>query len=223
MNKTVTHIKYFSKLSAVFLFNVLKMYGIGILSTLITFILGIYVLSNSLGNSTGHSGAYLFLVASITAKPISASIFYLLMLAAPYVIGVFSMKYAISSVISKIVKDKTEIILIPFIDKIIDKFKTNQPVVIRTGADYTLAKIKLLNEFQSSSENKILKRIVSYALKKVKFDELNLGNENANFFDIIKAKLIEKLYELSEPSAAFFFIYIGLQWLSLILIYFLNL
>lgn len=222
MNKTITNLKYFSKLSTVFLFNVLKIYGIGFFSTVITLIWGIYLLSNSLGSSLGHSGVYPFLVATITAKPISSIIFYLLMLIAPYIIGVFAIKYAMSSVISKIIKDKAEIILIPFIDKIIDKFKTNQPVVVRTGADYTLAKIKLLNDFQNSSENKIIKRIVSYALKKVKFDELNLGNENANFYDIIKSKLIEKLHELSEPSSVFFFIYIGLQWVSLILIYFLS-
>ncbi|PRA95361.1 hypothetical protein CQ046_22210 [Chryseobacterium sp. MYb7] len=107
-------------------------------------------------------------------------------------------------------------------DKVINIFKTKQPAVIRTSADFAIAKVKLLNEFKNSSENKILKRILGYALNKIKFDELNLGDENADFSEIIKTTLIEKLHELAEPSAMLFYIYIGLQWFSLILLYFLN-
>ncbi|MGU3373619.1 hypothetical protein [Chryseobacterium sp. M5A1_1a] len=222
MNNITTHLKYFSKLSAVFIFSILKIYAIGILSTVITFTLGIYLLANSLGSSLGHSGALAFLVATIMAKPVSAGLFYLLMIIAPFGTAIFATKYAMSRIISRLIQDHSKTILVPFIDKVLDKFKTNQPIMVRTNADYALAKVKLLNEFQSSSENKILKRILGYALKKIKFDELNLDNENANFYDIIKTTLIEKLHELAEPSAMLFYIYIGLQWLSLILIYFLN-
>jgi hypothetical protein len=54
----------------------------------------------------------------------------------------------------------------------------------------------------------------------VKFDELNLSDENVDFYDIIKTTLIEKLHELAEPSAMMF-LSICLQWISLILLYFL--
>ncbi|SFN03659.1 hypothetical protein SAMN05421594_0543 [Chryseobacterium oleae] len=222
MNKITNQIKYFSKLSAVFILSLLKIYGIGILSTIITLILGFYILSSSLGSFLGHSGAYLFIVAAVTVKPVSGSIFLLLMIAAPFVIGIFSTKYAMANIISRLVRDHSETLLIPAIDKILSKFRSGQPVVIRTSADYALMKIKLMNEFKNSSENKILKRILSYGLKKLSFDELDLKNGNANFYDIIKTKLIEKLHELAEPSAMIFYIYIGLQWLSLGLMYFLK-
>lgn len=222
MNNITNHLKYFSKLSAVFIFSILKIYAIGILSTVITFTLGIYLLANSLGASLGHSGALAFLVVTVMAKPLSAGLFYVLMIIAPFCTIFFATKYAMSRIISRLIQDHSKTILIPFIDKILDKFKSNQPIVVRTSADYALAKVKLLNEFKNSSENKILKRILGYALKKVKFDELNLGDENVNFYDIIKTTLVEKLHELAEPSAMLFYIYIGLQWLSLILIYFLN-
>ncbi|KFF03098.1 hypothetical protein [Chryseobacterium luteum] len=222
MNKVTNQIKYFSKLSAVFLGSLLKIYGIGILSTVITFVLGIYILSNSFGSSLGHSGAYMFIVAAVTVKPVSSVIFFLLMIAAPFLIGVFSTKYAMANVISRLVQDHSETLLVPAIDKIMNKFKSGQPTVIRNSADYAMVKIKLLNEFKNSSENKILKRILTYALKKLSFDELDLKNENASFYDIVKTKLIEKLHELAEPSAMIFYIYIGLQWLSLGLMYFLK-
>ena len=222
MNNITTHLKYFSKLSAVFIFSILKIYAIGILSTVITFTLGIYLLANSLGSSLGHSGAVAFLVATVMAKPLSAGLFYVLMIIAPFCTVIFATKYAMSRIISRLIQDHSKTILIPVIDKILDKFKTNQPIVVRTSADYALAKVKLLNEFKNSSENKILKRILGYALKKIKFDELNLGDESTNFYDIIKTTLIEKLHELAEPSAMIFYIYIGLQWLSLVLVYFLN-
>ncbi|PIF46537.1 hypothetical protein CLU96_3575 [Chryseobacterium sp. 52] len=222
MNKITNPIKYFSKLSAVFILSLLKIYGIGILSTVITLVLGFYMLSHSFGSSLGHSGAYLFIVAAVTTKPVSAVIFFLLMIAAPFVIGIFSTKYAMANIISRLVKDHSETLLVPAIDKVMSKFKSGQPAVVRTSADYAMVKIKLLNEFKNSSENKILKRILSYALKKLNFEELNLKNENANFYDIIKIKLVEKLHELAEPSAMIFYIYIGLQWLSLGLMYFLK-
>lgn len=222
MNKITDHIKYFSKLSAVFIFSVFKIYAIGILSTVITFSLGIYIMAESLGSSLGHSGAFAFLIATVMAKPLSASLFYLLMIAAPFCIGIFSTKYGMSRIISRLVQDHSKTILVPFIDKIINKIKNNEPVVVRNSTDYALAKVRLLNEFKNSSENKILKRVLGYALNKVKFDELNLGDENVDFYEIMKNTLIEKLHELAEPSAMIFYIYIGLQWLSLILLYFLN-
>ena len=222
MNRITNHLKYFSKLSGTFIFSVLKIYAIGVLSTVITFTLGIYILAERLGASLGHSGAIAFLTTTVLAKPLSAGLFYLLMIASPFCIGIFSTKYGMSRIISRLIKDHSKTILEPFIDKIIDQFKKNQPIVVRTSTDYALAKVRLLNEFKNSSENKILKRILSYALDKIKFDELNLGDENADFYEIIKKTLIEKLHELAEPSAMLFYIFIGLQWLSLILMYFLD-
>ncbi|PWN63662.1 hypothetical protein C1631_022085 [Chryseobacterium phosphatilyticum] len=222
MNSITTHLKYFSRLSATFVFNVLKIYGIGIFSTLITFILGIYILSDRLGPALGHTGAVAFLITTIQAKPVSASIFYLLMMVAPFLTIVFSSKYGMSVVISKLLQDHSKTIVVPFIDKVIGIFKAKQPTVIRSSADFAMAKVKLLNEFKNSSENKILKRIIGYALSKIKFDELNLGADNADFSEITKTQLIEKLNELAEPSALLFYIFIGLQWLSLVLLYFLN-
>lgn len=222
MNKITDHLKYFSKLSAVFIFSILKIYAIGIFSMLITLVLGIYILSDRLGPALGHTGVVAFLITTIKAKPVSASIFYLLMIIAPFFTIVFATKYAMSVVISKLLQDHSKTIVVPFIDKIINVFKAKQPTVIRTSTDFAIAKVKLLNEFKNSSENKILKRILGYALNKIKFDELNLGAENVDFSDIIKTTLIEKLNELAEPSAMIFYIYIGLQWISLMLLYFLN-
>lgn len=222
MSTITTHLKYFSKLSAAFIFSVLQIYAIGVFSTIITLVLGIYILADSLGSSLGHSGALAFLVATVTAKPVSAGIFYLLIIIAPFFTVMFATKYAMSVVISKLLQDHSKTIVVPFIEKVIGICKAKQPTVIRTGSDFAIAKVKLLNEFKNSSENKIVKRAVSYALGKIKFDELNLSADNADFSDIIKVALIEKLQELAEPSAMLFYIFIGLQWVSLILLYFLK-
>ncbi|MGH1520396.1 hypothetical protein [Chryseobacterium sp. JK1] len=222
MNTITTHLKYFSKLSAVFIFSLFKIYALGVLSTIITLVLGIYILSETLGSSLGHIGAVAFLVATVMAKPVSAGLFYIVMIAAPFFTAVFATKYAMSVVIHKLLQDHSKTIVTPFIDKVINVFKAKQPTVIRSSADFAIAKVKLLNEFKNSSENKILKKIIGYALNKIKFDELNLGAENADFSEIIKTQLLEKLHELAEPSAVIFYIYIGLQWISLILLYFLN-
>ncbi|WP_126653806.1 hypothetical protein [Chryseobacterium aureum] len=222
MNKITDHLKYFSKLSAAFILSIFKMYAIGAISTIIVLVLGIYILSEKLGPSLGHTSAGGFVITTITAKPLSASLLYLLTIIAPFFTVVFATKYAMSVVINKLLQDHSKTIVVPFIDKVISVFKAKQPSVIRTSADFAIAKVKLLNEFKNSSENKILKRILGYALNKIKFDELNLGAENADFSEIIKTTLLEKLYELAEPSAMLFYLLIGLQWFTLILLYFLN-
>ncbi|HAO28406.1 MAG TPA: hypothetical protein DCQ68_13600 [Chryseobacterium indologenes] len=222
MTNITTHLKYFSRLSATFIVNVLKIYGLGVLSTVITLVLGIYILSEHLGPSLGHTGVLAFLITTVKAKRVSASIFYLLMVVAPFLTIVFASKYAMSVVISRLLQDHSKTIVVPFIDKVIGTFKARQPSVIRNSADFAIAKIKLLNEFKNSSENKILTRILGYALNKIKFDELNLGADHADFSEIIKNQLIEKLNDLAEPSGLIFYLYIGLQWLSLALLYFLN-
>ncbi|SEH38919.1 hypothetical protein [Chryseobacterium culicis] len=222
MNKITDHLKYFSKLSAAFIFSILKMYAIGAFSTIVTLVLGIYILSERLGPSLGHTGALAFIITTIKAKPVSAGLLYLLTIIAPFFTVFFATKYAMSVVINKLLQDHSKTIVVPFIDKVISVFKAKQPAVIRTSADFAIAKVRLLSEFRNSSDNKILKRILGYALNKIKFDELNLGDENADFSEIIKKTLMEKLYELSEPSAMLFYLYVGLQWLTLILLYFLN-
>ncbi|WP_288436911.1 hypothetical protein [uncultured Chryseobacterium sp.] len=222
MNKITDHLKYFSKLSAAFIFSILKMYAIGAFSTIVTLVLGIYILSERLGPSLGHTGALAFIITTIKAKPVSAGLLYLLTIIAPFFTVVFATKYAMSVVINKLLQDHSKTIVVPFIDKVISVFKAKQPTVIRTSADFAIAKVRLLSEFRNSSDNKILKRILGYALNKIKFDELNLGDENADFSEIIKKTLMEKLYELSESSAMLFYLYVGLQWLTLILLYFLN-
>jgi hypothetical protein len=103
MNTITDHIKYFSKLSAVFIFSLFKIYAIGF-STVITFSLGIYIMAESLGSSLGHSGALGFLMVTVMAKPLSAGLFYLLMIAAPFCIWIFSTKYGMSRIISRLVQ-----------------------------------------------------------------------------------------------------------------------
>ena len=128
MNKITDHIKYFSKLSAVFIFSVFKIYAIGILSTVITFSLGIYIMAESLGSSLGHSGAFAFLIATVIAKPLSASLFYMLMIAAPFCIGIFSTKYGMSRIISRLVQDHSKTILVPFLAfKLLIKSRISSP------------------------------------------------------------------------------------------------
>jgi hypothetical protein len=88
MNRITDHLKYFSKLSAVFIFSLFKIYAIGIVSTIATLVLGIYILAESLGASLGHSSGLAFIIATVMAKPVSAGLFYLLIIIAPFVIAI---------------------------------------------------------------------------------------------------------------------------------------
>jgi hypothetical protein len=104
MNRITDHLKYFSKLSAVFIFSLFKIYAIGIVSTIATLVLGIYILAESLGASLGHSSGLAFIIATVMAKPVSAGLFYLLIIIAPFVIAIFATKYAMARIISRLSK-----------------------------------------------------------------------------------------------------------------------
>jgi hypothetical protein len=63
-----------------------------------------------------------------------------------------------------------------------------QPDAIKIGADLGLAKIKLLDQVKSETDNKWLKKVLSFGLKKIKLDDVDLSQNNIAFTDIIKTK-----------------------------------
>ncbi len=221
MNNLKNNVKYFAKLSGFFALKFLMYYIIGIILTIIFLIVGLYLLTQTVGN-TGHSGAHLFIIATISAKPITGTLFYLTFILSPYLLFTLSIKIAISYVINKILNDRSEDLIISIIDKLFDKFRKIQPKVLQNSADYTLVKLKMIQDIKRSNENKIIKRILMFGLKKITFDDIDFTSENLSFYDILKRKLIEKLHELSEPSTKLFWIFIGFQVILLLLMYLIK-
>jgi hypothetical protein len=211
-------IKYFAKLSSTAALSWIKINLLGAFSTAVVFIIAIIFLAKNIdAGHSAHVSAIPFLIMVFMNKPLS-SILFLGIFFSPFLIFALGNKYIISKLINKVIKDKSEVYLEPFIDKMFSKFQEKQPDLIKKGADASLVKLKLINQIKAESENKWLKRIITFGLKKIKLDEVDFSNQKVSFSEIIKTKLITALHEFSEPSKKGIFIILGLQWLFLLII-----
>ncbi len=105
--------------------------------------------------------------------------------------------------------------------RIFNKFQLKQPEVLKNSCDFTLNKLKIIDEIKNDqNENKWLKKIIVFGLKKIKLDDVDFNKEYQNFYNIIKEKTIQSLKDISEPSKKSIWIAIAIQWMIFMFIWF---
>ena len=60
--------------------------------------------------------------------------------------------------------------------------------MVKNSADFSVQKLKLIQNIKNDSENKLLKRIVIYGMRKAQINDIDFNQEELNFNDIIKTK-----------------------------------
>ncbi|WP_104381478.1 hypothetical protein [Sphingobacterium sp. HMA12] len=211
MNANLSYIK---KLTVIATKTLLKHYLLAILSTVFYLVVGYLLLrSNSEGSffsmrdHTQTIGKFLWLIGLILL---------------PILLFLFSNKYVFSTVAGKVVEERQDDLIIPALDKVLLVFQSNQPDIVQNAGDYTFAKLKLINQVKNTQiENPWIKRIVVFGLNKIKFDSLDLDNNNS-FYDLVKSKFIAVLEILTEADNRPFWICITIQWLIVLLIWFVG-
>nr|WP_294924790.1 hypothetical protein [uncultured Flavobacterium sp.] len=215
-------VKYFTKISSIAVFSFIKINLLGAVNTLICCTIGAFLLSANVGHAAHTNSGALILLVFFTSKPVGTILLVLIFLA-PILYIILGNKYIISKIIYRLIKDKSESTITPLLDKVLTKFKNNQPDVIKTGADLGLAKIKLLDQVKSETDNKWLKRVLSFGLKKIKLDDVDLSQNDIDFKDVIKSKTIAALHDNTEPSRKWILAILILQWIFLLLIWIIKL
>ena len=217
-------IRYFAKISSVALFSFIKINLLGFISTFFCFTIGLYLLSASInsgipnqGLGHGNSGI-LFIVFCFLARPIG-TILLILIFSAPFLYFMLGNKYIISKMITRLIKDKSEDTINPLLEKVLKKVKTNQPQLLKKGADLSLTKIELLNQVKSETDNKWLKKVILFGLKKVKLDDVDFNRDNIDFSTILKTKTINALQNVREPSRKSILLVLTLQFIFLFIIW----
>jgi hypothetical protein len=213
----IENLKYFSKLSLSGIVSLIKINTLGSISTIAVTIIGIINLSKDINVvSSGHVSAIPFITSTFASRPVGFILLCLSLFAFPVLIYMFANKYVLKKLANKIIIDKSETILNPMLDRLFDKFKANQPGSVKNAADYSINKLKLIENIKNDkTENKWLKRIIVFGLKKVKMDDVDFNKEDQNFYDILKIKTLETLHEISEPSKNIIWLTLGTQWLIL--------
>ncbi len=213
--------KYIAKLSTTAIASFLKINGLGLVSTLVVVIVELILLAkNSTVEYSEQISTVSYVSAIFSARPISSILCLLTLIGSPFVFFTLGNKYILVKLIDKLIKNKSESLINPLLEKVILKFKTKQPVVLRNVGDFSISKLKIIQEIKNDkAENKWLRKIIVLAMEKVQLDEVDFTQDNISFYEILKQKTIQSLKEISEPSRKLIFIAIGIQWTLLLFIW----
>ena len=208
-----TQLSYLKKLSVLGTKTLVKYYLLAIVSTLL------YLVVGSLQFNASHEAFF------STVSPVQAVAKFLWLIGLillPVLLFIFSNKYVFSKIASLVVEERQDDLILPACDKVLLIFQSNQPDVIQNVADYSFAKLKLINDVKNTKiESPWVRRIVIFGLNKVKFDSLDLDN-NTSFYAIIRSKFIGVLEILTTASSKPFWTCILVQWLMLLFVWLTN-
>lgn len=211
--------KYIAKLLSRATLSFLKINLIGQISIAILGIITIILIVNQTFNGGGpvHTNGEAAILVLFAARPIAFGLAVLTIFGAPFILFTLGNKYVMLRTINRLIADKGEQLLFPIIDRILNKVKANQSQLLQKGVNKTKLQLKVLQEIRDSKENKWFKKIISFGFKRVDLNEIDFNDENVSFTEILKAKIIDKLKDISEPSRLFFYLILGWQTLILVL------
>jgi hypothetical protein len=213
--------KYFAKLSGVAIASFLKINILAVFSTVIVIIVEFLILTKNIdAGHSGHASPIPFLLLTFFTRPVGSILWYLTSICSPFLFFALGNKYIISKLSHKLITDKSESIINPLLERIFQKFKTKQPEILKNTGDFSLNKLKIIQEIKNDTiENKWMRKIIVFGMKKIKLDDVDFNKENQNFYDIIKEKTLQSLKDISETSRKLIWITIAIQWAILIFIW----
>ena len=214
----IDKIKYFAKLSSTAAFSFVKIYVLAIVTTFTCITISIFYLFD--GFSGGHVGGGAAGLIIFTQKPVQ-SVAFLLIGVCMFLIMAYANKYVMNKVISILIRDKAESTIYPLLDKVIARVKAKQPNAVKTGTDYAVVKLQLIDSLRYESENKWLKKALVYGLKKINLEDIDFKRRDMDFYEILKIKAVAALQNVTTPSRNFIWIMVALQIVFTLIIVFM--
>ena len=214
----IDKIKYFAKLSSTAAFSFVKIYVLAIVTTFTCITISIFYLFD--GFNGGHVGGGAAGLVIFTQKPVQ-SVAFLLIGVCMFLIMAYANKYVMNKVISILIRDKAESTIYPLLDKVIARVKAKQPNAVKTGTDYAVVKLQMIDSLRYESENKWLKKALVYGLKKINLEDIDFKRQDMDFYEILKIKAVAALQNVTTPSRNFIWIMVALQVVFTLIIVFM--
>lgn len=212
------NIAYLAKLTAYFVWNVVKLYFIVLISIILTLSLFFTFISSDIDSlSFSSKMVYLFTKKAYLSVP-----FILTIIGSIYIIYTKSVGYAISKTIKKLLKEKSDGIIAPYLDKALDLIGKSSSDFFQSKESFINSKSAITNSIESLNSNRVTKIALKYILQKINLDDVAFSSENTPFKTILQSKIMSKIHELAQPSSRIFWLIIGLQWLFVIIAYYLK-
>lgn len=216
------NLKYIARLTGMVTGTWLKIsFFFGSISVLSVFLGLFFLLKDVSAGASGHAGAAPALILMFLQKPVG-SILWLLLIVCVYLVTVFTGKYVIAKLINRLVNDQSEKIIVPLLDKIISGTKALQPEAMRRGIDASIVKIQMSEQLKKTGENKWMKRILQFALKRIALDDVDFTDPKLDLDQVIKNKILQFLQNLTEPDKNAFWFILVFQVLALLFMAFFH-
>jgi hypothetical protein len=152
-------LKQISKLARIGVFSWVKIMLLSILSTLLSFILGVYYFFKNITESELSSNNWLGDIWGIITSNLTAAFFLFLVFNSIWLLIYLANDYVIYKIIYQLISDNSEKVLEPILDKSLASMKAKFPKLMQRGADYSMTKLKLIEEIKTSKENRFIKKI----------------------------------------------------------------
>jgi hypothetical protein len=211
-------LKQISKLAQIGLFSWVKIMSLSIVSTLLSFIIGVYYFFKSISESELTVNNWLGDLWEILSSNLFAAFFLFLVFNSIWLLIYLANEYVTYKIIHQLISDNSEKIIEPILDKSLNSLKSKFPKLMQKGADFSMTKLKLIEEIKSSNENRFIKKIIIFCLDQIYLADVDLNKENVGFEEILKIKIIQILKGITEPTRLWILLVILFQWLVVIFI-----
>jgi hypothetical protein len=214
-------IQYFTKLSARTFFSMMKIYALGVFSTVLVLVIGSIILLGSLYlNTAPHAGVVPYMVFIFTIRPLASILLLLLLFLSPVLFFVFGKKYVISKAINQIVQEKSDTWILPLLAQSIEAFQIKHPAFFQSVDTFVVHKLRFIQNIKNDTSQHIWKRkTLAYLLKKIRLDDVDVRHESSTVGDVITTKVKGYLETIAPPSRKSILLLVLIQWIFLLLIW----
>lgn len=204
--------KYTAKAALLFMAVML----LGLIASGTAFIWGLIgVIFKSPAVGAPHAGAGITIFFSFLFHPVSAVLWLIAGVILPIVYLSLANKFVLRKFIHNTLQHKSETLIYPMFDKLVSEIRTRQPIALKSGTDYGLKKLQVMEQIKHGNGNKLIKQVVVFGLKKVRINDIELNKEGQDFYDALKVATVQQLQQVSKPSWWPLLIIIGIQCLFL--------
>jgi hypothetical protein len=207
-----------SKLTRIGLFSWVKIMLLSIVSTLLSFIIGVYYFFRSISESELTANNWLSDIWGILGSYLTGAFFLFLVFNSIWLLIYLANDYVMYKIIYQLISDNSEKELEPILDKSLASMKLKFPKLMQKGVDFSMTKLKLIEEIKTSNENRFIKKIIVFCLDQVYLADVDLNKENTSFEEILKIKIIQILKGITEPTRIWILLVILFQWLVVVFI-----
>lgn len=207
------------KLARIGFFSWVKIMLLSIVSTLFSLLIGIYYFFKGISENELTANNWSSDLWGLLSSNLIAAFFLFLVFNSIWLLIYLANDYVMYKIIYQLISDNSEKVLEPILDKSIASLKSKFPKLMQKGADFSITKLKLIDEIKTSKENRFIKKVIVFCLDQVYLADVDLNQENTSFEEILKIKIIQILKGITEPTRIWILLVILFQWLVVVLIW----